>query len=98
MTLLFEWDKTKSRQNKKKHGISFEEAETVFADDAARLIHDPDHSAEEDRFLLLGMSRKTRLLVVVHCYRGNDGLIRVISARKATGKEETTYMEFNYEK
>lgn len=89
----FEWDDEKNRKNIRKHGISFEEAGTVFADGHARLIQDPDHSAEEDRFVLLGMSQKLRVLVVCHCYRKSEELIRIISARKANRKEEKFYME-----
>jgi len=84
--LRFEWDERKNRDNKRKHGISFEEAKTVFSDDHALLIDDPEHSAEEDRFILLGLSADLRTLVVCHCYRGGD-LIRLISARAATRRE-----------
>lgn len=91
--LTFKWDKGKSALNKKKHGISFEEAQTVFVDENALLIHDPDHSSEEDRFILLGLSAKARCLVVCHCYRRSDEIIRIISARKATKKEQKQYWE-----
>jgi len=91
--LLFEWDEQKSVSNKKKHGISFEEAQTVFIDENALLIYDPDHSVEEDRFVLLGMSFKLRLLIVCHCYRKNENIIRIISARKATRPEQKQYWE-----
>lgn len=91
--LEFEWDVAKSKSNKKKHGISFEEAQTVFSDADARLIADPDHSNDEDRFVLLGMSEQLRLLVVCHCYREDDTHIRIISARKAKRKEIETYEE-----
>jgi len=91
--LLFEWDEKKSVSNKKKHGISFEEAQTVFIDENALLIYDPDHSIEEDRFVLLGMSFKWRLLIVCHCYRKNENIIRIISARKATRAEQKQYWE-----
>ena len=77
----------------KKHGISFEEAETVFVDENALLIHDPDHSGEEDRFVLLGLSAKLRMLVVNHCYQKKDEVIRIISARKATRMERKQYRE-----
>lgn len=87
----FTWDKAKNRLNKKKHGVSFEEAESVFLDEHARLIGDPDHSDSEDRFVLLGMSAQLRLLVVVHVYRESNELIRIISARKATTKERKFY-------
>jgi len=91
--LTFEWDEGKDLQNLRKHGISFEEAKSVFADSRARLIADPDHSADEDRFVLLGMSWKLRMLIVCHCYRRNDEVIRIISARRAGKKEEKIYVE-----
>ena len=75
----------------RKHRVSFEEAETVFSDDRALLIDDPDHSAEEDRFILLGLSAQLRTLVVYHCYRGADEIIRLISARRADKQERETY-------
>ena len=87
----FGWDKRKNVANQKKHGISFEEAKTVFYDDAARIIHDPDHSEREDRFILYGLSYKLRLLVVVHTFREDDQMIRIISARKATKNEASKY-------
>lgn len=89
--LTFDWDSGKKLSNQKKHGISFEEAQTVFVDEYALLIHDPDHSGEEDRFVLLGLSAKLRVLVVCHCYRKNDEVIRIISARKATRAEQKQY-------
>lgn len=89
--IRFVWDEAKSRANLGKHGVSFEEARTVFFDENARLMHDPDHSEREDRFLLLGMSRKPRLLLVCHCYREEELLIRIISARKATKEESHQY-------
>lgn len=89
--MKFAWDKSKAALNKQKHGVSFEEAQTAFDDCEALRIFDPDHSEDEDRFLLLGMSAVLRLLVVCHCYRENDELIRIISARKATKKEASTY-------
>jgi uncharacterized DUF497 family protein len=89
--LHFEWDEKKAAANLKKHGVSFEEAKSAFYDDRAKLIEDPDHSANEDRFVLLGLSATLRLLVVCHCYRGDDGVIRIISARKATTKETQFY-------
>jgi len=91
--LRFEWDEKKSLSNIKKHGISFEEAQTVFLDENALLIHDPDHSLEEDRFVLLGMSFKLRLLIVCHCYRKSENIIRIISARRATRAEHKQYWE-----
>ena len=89
--MRFTWDESKARQNKQKHGVGFEEAQSVFEDREALRIYDPDHSEDEDRFLLLGMSSFLRLLVVCHCYRENDELIRITSARKATKKESSTY-------
>lgn len=90
-TLHFEWDESKAAANIKKHGVSFEEAKSVFSDERAKLINDPDHSEDEDRFVLLGLSSILRLLVVCHCYRGDDGVIRIISARKATRSEANFY-------
>lgn len=93
-SLKFEWDPVKASSNAKKHGISFEEAQTVFDDDYGRLIPDPDHSEDEERFILLGMSYTLKILTVVHCYRDNDGVIRIISARASTKNEERQYKEF----
>jgi uncharacterized protein len=89
--LTFEWDKRKAAANLKKHGVSFEEAKSAFYDERAKLIDDPDHSENEDRMVLLGLSYALRLLVVCHCYRGEGGVIRLISARKATAKESKSY-------
>jgi uncharacterized DUF497 family protein len=89
--LHFEWDVRKAAANVKKHGVTFEEAKSAFYDERAKLIDDPDHSQDEDRFVLLGLSSALRLLVVCHCYRGDDGVIRIISARKATPKETKFY-------
>jgi uncharacterized DUF497 family protein len=89
----FDWNKEKAAANRIKHGISFEEAQTVFNDCDALRIHDPDHSEEEERFVLLGLSSLFRVLVVCHCYREDDEQIRIISARKATKKEAATYEE-----
>ena len=89
--MKFDWNEKKAAANIEKHGVSFEEAQTVFDDYEALLIPDPDHSDAEDRFALLGLSSVLRLLVVCHCYRENDELIRIISARKATKKESSTY-------
>jgi len=89
--LRFEWDIRKESQNRRKHGVSFTEAETVFSDDHALLVDDPDHSDQEDRFALLGLSAGLRTLVVVHCYREQEAVIRIISARKATRKERDIY-------
>ncbi len=91
--LRFEWDARKSTENRRKHGISFEEAQTVFLDENALMIHDPDHSDDEDRFVLLGLSARVRLLAVCHCYRKSDEIIRIISARKAARNEERRYWE-----
>jgi len=87
----FVWDEVKNRENKRKHGVSFEEAQTVFLDENAIRYYDPDHSTEEDRFIMLGMDFKLRVLVVCHCYRIDDAVIRIISARKANRKEEAAY-------
>jgi hypothetical protein len=89
--ITFEWDENKNRKNQKKHKVSFEEAESVFYDDNARLVVDPDHSWEEDRFILLGLSNKLRMLVVVHIYREKEEVVRIISARKATKNEINLY-------
>ena len=85
--MRFEWDAEKASTNIKKHGVSFEEASSVFFDDNALLRDDPDHSEEEDRFIILGLSEAANILVVCHCYRMNDEIIRIISARKATSQE-----------
>jgi uncharacterized DUF497 family protein len=92
--LKFTWDEQKEAGNRQKHGVSFDEARTVFFDEYARLIADPDSSDDEDRFILLGYSEQPRLLVVCHCYRENDSIIRIISARKATRPEKNTYGRF----
>ena len=90
--VTFAWDENKNRINKKKHGVSFDEAKTVFYDDAAILFDDPEHSEDEERFLLLGMSEESNVCMVCHCYRENGSVIRIISARKATKKEEERYV------
>ena len=90
-TLRFEWDAEKAESNFRKHGVWFDDAKTVFADERARLIDDPEHSGSEDRFILLGLSSTLRLLVVCHCYRSEDGTIRIISARKALEGESRNY-------
>jgi uncharacterized DUF497 family protein len=90
----FTWDSRKARSNLVRHGISFEEAQTAFLDENARLIDDPDHSDEEERFLLLGYSSQARCLIVSHCYREEDAVIRLISARRATPHEEEEYWSF----
>ena len=89
--MRFEWDEAKNRQNRRKHGVFFEEAQTVFLDEYAVRFFDPDHSAEEDRFLMLGVSFRLRALVVCHCFRAQDAVIRIISARKADKEESSEY-------
>ena len=89
--LNIEWDPQKAAANQEKHGISFDKASTVFSDENGRLIPDPDHSEEEDRFIILGMSWSLRILVVCHCYREASNVIRIISARKATRSERAQY-------
>ncbi len=91
--IKFEWDENKNEINKKKHKISFDEAKTVFYDDNALLIDDPEHSEQEERFIILGTSSKANLLVVCHCYRQSETVIRIISARKATKTETNQYFE-----
>ena len=89
--MKFVWDEAKATSNQGKHGITFNEAQSVFYDNYALLISDPDHSENEERFILLGLSSVLNMLVVCHCYRENDELIRIISARKATKKETAQY-------
>ena len=91
----FEWDNNKALINIKKHGVTFEEAGTVFFDENAILFDDPDHSEVEERFLILGISDQNKMLIVSHCYRGEDGVIRIISARKATKTETKQYLDIN---
>ena len=91
--IRFEWDEAKGRENKRKHGVSFEEAQSVFFDENAIRYFDPDHSSDEARFLMLGISFKLRVLVVCHCYWVNDSVVRIISARKANRKEARHYWE-----
>ena len=93
--LKFVWDEAKAASNERKPGVSFEEAKSVFADDFARLLADPDHSAEEERFILLGVSAGLRVLVVCHCYRYGD-TIRIISARKADRSERRQYEDYRH--
>ncbi|MCF6226795.1 MAG: BrnT family toxin [Xanthomonadales bacterium] len=93
--LNFEWDETKSISNQRKHGVSFEEAATVFTDELARLIPDPAHSEDEERFILMGVSAELRLLTVCHCERATN-IIRIISARKVDKFERKQYQEFNH--
>lgn len=92
--IKFEWDENKNNANQKKHKVSFSEAQKVFYDVEARVIDDPEHSEEEARFVILGLSRKANLLVVCHCYKASDTVIRIISARKATKKESELYQLF----
>ncbi len=91
--LRFAWDRRKARANLHKHGVSFSEAETVFADDDAILLDDPDHSEHEDRSVLLGLSERLRIVVVSHTLRDDGRTIRIISARKATKREREQYFE-----
>ncbi len=91
ISFLFEWDSEKNTANQKKHGVSFDEAKTIFFDEDAVEYIDLDHSEKEDRFILLGMGARMRVLVVCYCYRGQDTKIRIISARKASEKEEKHY-------
>ncbi len=87
----FEWDSNKAKSNLKRHGISFEEAQSVFYDDYALQFYDESHSEEEDRFFLLGLSNTSKLLMIVHCERDNGNIIRIISALKATTNESAFY-------
>ena len=89
--IIFEWDENKFTTNQKKHKISFEEAKSVFYDEHAKYRDDPDHSEGEERFIILGLSKKANLLVVCHCYRASETIIRIFSARKATPAETRQY-------
>jgi uncharacterized DUF497 family protein len=89
--MRFEWDEAKNRKNRRAHGVSFEEAQTVFLDESALRFFDPDHSEVEDRFLMLGISFRLRILIICHCYRASDTVIRIISARKADPQEDADY-------
>ena len=89
--IRFVWDPKKAEANHRKHGVSFEEARSVFYDEDAQLKADPDHSLHEERFVLLGQSAKMRILIVCHCYRESDEVIRIISARRATKRERRAY-------
>jgi uncharacterized DUF497 family protein len=93
--IRFTWDAGKDAVNQRKHGVSFGEAKTVFADDFARLIIDPDHAAGEQRFILMGISAESNLLTVCHCERGPN-TIRIISARKADKSEREQYEAHRY--
>ncbi|WP_415753080.1 BrnT family toxin [Ruminococcus albus] len=92
-TLNFEWDEHKNEINKKKHGLSFETATEVFYDELAILFDDPDHSDDEERFLIIGTLKSSKICIVSHCYRDNDNVIRLISARMATKSEIRYYQE-----
>jgi hypothetical protein len=92
--LVFEWDKRKENVNIKKHGISFEEARTTFYDENAVQFFDPDHSDEEDRFILLGVSHRLNTLVVCHYFREEETMVRIISARKADKDEANVYRSY----
>jgi len=89
--LRFVWDDRKNLANRKKHRVSFEEARTAFLDENAKVYFDPDHSRAEDRFILLGISLQLRVLVVCHCYREGDAVVRIISARRADKAEQEDY-------
>ncbi len=89
--IKFEWDESKATSNLKKHQISFDEAKTVFFDEFGVQFYDEDHSSNEDRFLMLGMSSSARLLIVCHCERSHGPIIRIISARQATKRESAYY-------
>ena len=89
--LQFTWDEKKNRANRRKHGVSFEEAQAAFFDEGAKVFFDVDHSEDEDRFILLGVSYRLRVLVVCQCYRESETLIRIISARKADKGEQEDY-------
>ncbi len=93
--IIFTWDENKNLINKKKHNLSFEEAKTVFYDIEAIVFDDPEHSQEEERFLIIGFSEMARLCIVSHCYRESEEIIRIISARKATAKEKKFYNDEN---
>ena len=95
-TYNFTWDERKNLINQGKHGVSFSEAKSVFFDEYARLIPDPEHSEDEERFILLGISNQFKTLVVCHCYRADDNEIRLISARKANKHEKQQYDRFRY--
>ena len=90
----FEWDERKNKANQKKHGVTFEEARAAFLDENARVMPDPEHSATEDRFVLLGLSIRLRVVVVCHCYRVGEDVIRIISARKANAAERDDYLRW----
>ncbi len=86
-------DPAKAEENERKHGVRFEEARTVFADEGALLIDDPDHSIDEERFVIIGFSSAARLITVCHCYRERERVIHLISARKSTKSESSQYIQ-----
>ena len=88
-SLKFEWDENKNEVNKKKHGLSFETAQEVFYDEAAVLFDDPDHSIGEERFLIIGMLKSSKICIVSHCYRDSDSVIRLISAKRCAEADQT---------
>ena len=92
-TIKFEWDPNKNETNKKKHGLSFETAKEVFYDEFAILFDDPDHSDDEERFLIIGETKAEQICIVSHCYRDHENVIRIISARRATRTEQRTYLD-----
>lgn len=94
--LTFEWDSSKAASNVSKHDVTFEEAKTVFYDDHALIIPDPDHSQKEDRFIIMGQSSTLRILIVVHCFRQKGSSIRIISARRAETKEQKMRKEYDF--
>ena len=89
--LRFVWDERKNLANQRRHGVSFKEAQTAFHDENAKVYFDPDHSEDEDRFILLGMSLQLQVLVVCHCYREGESVVRIISARRADKREGRDY-------
>ena len=92
LDILFDWDENKAKINEQKHGVTFLEAMTIFKDDNAVIMDDEEHSEDEERFILLGISKQSNLLMVCHCYRENDDIIRLISARKANKQESKKYV------
>lgn len=91
MDVVFEWNERKNSANRRKHGVTFEEARSAFLDENARVLPDPEHSEGEDRSILLGLSASLRILVVCHCYREEESIVRIISARKADREEQRQY-------
>jgi uncharacterized DUF497 family protein len=91
LKLVFDWNETKSASNAKKHGVTFDEAQSVFYDENAIQFFDPEHSEEEDRFILLGTSFKSKTVVVCHCFKEEETKVRIISARKADKDEQQAY-------